>query len=191
MLQKFWCNFKEFLWFLLLALISVHCTNFWMLHLFLIVACNIFTYVIYLHTLHFFVQVSIHRTKLKTANSDDQTFKNILIREHVWKFLLHGKLWLYIMAVVSANYHQFFIVYKKSSVKVRVLCQEGGSGVGGSSSLIGQKSKMVDGKQSSDWTIIQDGNLACDWTEFKMADGKAVIWLDNNSRWWMEQDQAE
>ena len=29
----------------------------------------------------------------------------------------------------------------------------------GSSSLIGQKCKMADGKQSSDWTIIQDGNL--------------------------------
>ena len=27
--------------------------------------------------------------------------------------------------------------------------------------------------------------------EFKMANGKAVIWLDNNSRWWMEQSQAE
>ena len=41
---------------------------------------------------------------------------------------------------------------------------------GGSSSLIGQKCKMVDGKQSSDWTIIQDGNLACDWT--RIQDGK-------------------
>ena len=28
---------------------------------------------------------------------------------------------------------------------------------GGSSSLIGQKFKMADGKLSSDWTIIQDG----------------------------------
>ena len=34
--------------------------------------------------------------------------------------------------------------------------------LGGSSSLIGQKCKMADGKQSSDWTIIQDGNSACD-----------------------------
>ena len=33
---------------------------------------------------------------------------------------------------------------------------------GGSASLIGQKFKMADGKQSSDWTIIQDGNSACD-----------------------------
>ena len=49
-----------------------------------------------------------------------------------------------------------------SSVKVRVLCQ---GGRGGSSSLIGQKCKMVDGKQSSDWRIIQDGNSACDWTD--------------------------
>ena len=36
-------------------------------------------------------------------------------------------------------------------------------GVGGKSSLIGQKCKMADGKQPSDWTIIQDGNSACDW----------------------------
>ena len=47
-----------------------------------------------------------------------------------------------------------------SSVKVRVLCH--GGVWEGSSSLIGQKFKMVDGKQSSDWTIIQDGNSACD-----------------------------
>ena len=46
---------------------------------------------------------------------------------------------------------------------------EGGCG-GDSSSLIGQKFKMVDGKQSSDWTIIQDGNLACDWT--RIQDGR-------------------
>ena len=48
-----------------------------------------------------------------------------------------------------------------SSVKVRVLCHEWGVW-GGSLSLIGQKCKMADGKQSSDWTIIQDGNSACD-----------------------------
>ena len=45
---------------------------------------------------------------------------------------------------------------------------------------------MADGKQPSDWTIIQDGSSACDWTriqdgewksshligqKFKMADG--------------------
>ena len=38
------------------------------------------------------------------------------------------------------------------------------------SSLIGQKCKMADEKQSSDWTIIQDGNMACDWT--RIQDGK-------------------
>ena len=43
----------------------------------------------------------------------------------------------------------------------------GGGGVGGSSSLIGQKCKMAGGKQSSDWTIIQDGNSACDWTRIQ------------------------
>ena len=41
---------------------------------------------------------------------------------------------------------------------------------GGSLSLIGQKFKMADEKQSSDWTIIQDGNLACDWT--RIQDGR-------------------
>ena len=41
---------------------------------------------------------------------------------------------------------------------------------GGSASLIGQKFKMVDGKQSSDWTIIQDGNSTCDWT--RIQDGR-------------------
>ena len=35
------------------------------------------------------------------------------------------------------------------------------------------------GQITSDWTIIQDGR----W--------KAAIWLNNISRWWMEQDQAE
>ena len=47
---------------------------------------------------------------------------------------------------------------------------------GGSSSLIGQKCKMADGKQSSDWTIIQDGGWNrtelnkmkfSDWPKFK------------------------
>ena len=41
---------------------------------------------------------------------------------------------------------------------------------GVSSSLIGQKCKMADRRQPSDWTIIQDGNLACDWT--RIQDGK-------------------
>ena len=54
---------------------------------------------------------------------------------------------------------------KMSSVEVRVLCQ-GGAG-GGKSSLIGQKCKMADGKQPSDWTIIQDGKSACDWTRIQ------------------------
>ena len=44
-----------------------------------------------------------------------------------------------------------------SSVEVRVLCQ-GGVWVGVSSSLIGQKCKMADGKQPSDllplWSLI-------------------------------------
>ena len=48
---------------------------------------------------------------------------------------------------------------------------------GGKSPLIGQECKMV-----AQPVIGQ---------EFKMADGKAAIWLDNNSRWQMEQDQAE
>ena len=38
------------------------------------------------------------------------------------------------------------------------------------SPLIGQKFKMANGKQSSDWTIIQDGRWACDWT--KIQDGR-------------------
>ena len=47
---------------------------------------------------------------------------------------------------------------------------------GGSSSLIGQKCKMVDGKQSFDWTNIQDGGWNrtglnkmkfSDWPKFK------------------------
>ena len=62
----------------------------------------------------------------------------------------------------SSEFH--FCLVSTSSVKVRVLCQGGG---GGSSSLIGQKCKMVDGKQSSDWTIIQDDNSACDWTRIQ------------------------
>ena len=49
----------------------------------------------------------------------------------------------------------------------------GHGGVGGSSSLIGQKCKMVDGKQSSDWTIIQDGNSACDWTRIQYGGWKS------------------
>ena len=32
------------------------------------------------------------------------------------------------------------------------------------SPLIGQKFKMANGKQPSDWTIIQNGGWACDWT---------------------------
>ena len=47
------------------------------------------------------------------------------------------------------------------SVEVRVLCQ-GGMGGLVKSPLIGQECKMVDGKQPSDWTIIQDGSSACD-----------------------------
>ena len=40
----------------------------------------------------------------------------------------------------------------------------------GKSPLIGQEFKMADGKQPSDWTIIQDGGSACDWT--RIQDGR-------------------
>ena len=69
---------------------------------------------------------------------------------------------LFIMCCQEINLVIMRARVRVSSVKVRVLCQEGVC-VGGSSSLIGQKCKMADGKQSSDWTIIQDGNSACDW----------------------------
>ena len=49
--------------------------------------------------------------------------------------------------------------------------QRGGVG-GGKLSLIGQKCKMADGKQPSDWTIIQDGNLACGWTRIQDGEWK-------------------
>ena len=73
--------------------------------------------------------------------------------------------------------------YDDSSVELRVLCQGGAGGhvhaqsditsawsghIGKQkkklSSLIGQEFKMANGKQPSDWTIIQDGRWACDWT---------------------------
>ena len=78
-----------------------------------------------------------------------------------------------------------------SSLEVRVLCQGGGQGAGGHahaqsdvtsaqsghirtqkkflSPLIGKEFKMANGKQPSDWTIIQDGRWACDWTRMKAA----------------------
>ena len=84
-----------------------------------------------------------------------------------------------IITIIRTNYD--------SSVKVRVLCNEGGAAhlwlvknprwQIESSLLIGQLFKMA--------TRPVIGQ------EFKMVDGKAVIWLDNNSRWWMEQDRAE
>ena len=58
---------------------------------------------------------------------------------------------------------------------MRVLCPGGGD-EGSSLSLIGQKCKMADGKQYSDWTIIQDGGWNrtglnkmkfSDWPKFK------------------------
>ena len=58
---------------------------------------------------------------------------------------------------------------RSSSVKLRVLCQEGGCG-GGQLISDWSKYKMADGKQSSYWTIIQDGNSACDWT--RIQDGR-------------------
>ena len=39
--------------------------------------------------------------------------------------------------------------------------------------LIGQKFKMANGKQSSDWTIIQNGGWACDWTRSQDDGGKS------------------
>ena len=90
--------------------------------------------------------------------------------------------------VIRTNYH--------SSVKVRVLLPWGGGcrGEGGKhmlslmsllpgwdtsghkkilSPLIGQKFKMANGKQSSDWTIIQNGGWACDWTRSQDGRGKS------------------
>ena len=58
-----------------------------------------------------------------------------------------------------------------SSVEVRVLCHRGGRE--GKLSLIGQKCKMADGKQPSDWTIIQDSNSACDWTRIQDGEWKS------------------
>ena len=40
------------------------------------------------------------------------------------------------------------------------------------SPLIGQKFKMANEKQSSDWTIIQNGGWACDWTRSHDGRGK-------------------
>ena len=37
---------------------------------------------------------------------------------------------------------------------------------------IRQKFKMANGKQSSDWTIIQNGGWACDWTRSQDGRGK-------------------
>ena len=54
-----------------------------------------------------------------------------------------------------------------SSGEVSVLRHEGGYGGGGNPPLIGQEFKMVDRKQPSNWTIIQDGRLACDWTRIQ------------------------
>ena len=48
--------------------------------------------------------------------------------------------------------------------------QEGSGGV--SLSLIGPKCKMADGKQPSDWTIIQDCNSTCDWTSIQDGEWK-------------------
>ena len=86
----------------------------------------------------------------------------------------YGKLQCYfnkspnIIPIIRTNYD--------SSVEVRVLCKGGLRGEGLSSSLIGQKCKMADGKQPSDWTIIQDGRWNrtrlnkmkfSDWQKFK------------------------
>ena len=73
---------------------------------------------------------------------------------------------------------EFITIYNPktydSSVEVRVLCNGGCTGRwGGSSSLIGQKFKMADGKQSSYWTKIQDGNSACDWTRIQDGEWKS------------------
>ena len=68
----------------------------------------------------------------------------------------------------------FFLTscWEISSGEVRVLCH---GGTGGKSPLIGQEFKMADGKQPSDWTIIQDGGSPVIGQEFKMVDRKAAI----------------
>ena len=49
-----------------------------------------------------------------------------------------------------------------------MFCVMRGDGLnGGKSPLIGQEFKMADGKQPSDWTIIQDGGWACNWTRIQ------------------------
>ena len=58
----------------------------------------------------------------------------------------------------------------------------GGYGGGRSSSLIGQKCKLADGKQSSDWTIIQDGNSACDLTRIQDSEWKSSHLIGQISR---------
>ena len=57
---------------------------------------------------------------------------------------------------------------------MRVLCKEGGAGMwGGQLMSDWSKCKMADGKQPSDWKIIQDGNSACDWTRIQDAEWKS------------------
>ena len=60
----------------------------------------------------------------------------------------------------------------------------GGGVWGGSLSLIGQKFTMVDGKQSSDWTIIQDDNSVCDWTRIQDGEWKIQILFDVGQLLW-------
>ena len=57
-----------------------------------------------------------------------------------------------------------------------ILRQEGeGVWGGGKLSLIGQEFKRADGKQPSDWTIIQDGRWTCDWPRIQDGRWKAAI----------------
>ena len=58
-----------------------------------------------------------------------------------------------------------------SSGEVSILPQEGRVW-GGKSPLIGQEFKMVDGKQPSDWTIIQDGR----WNRTRLNKMKFSDW---------------
>ena len=77
------------------------------------------------------------------------------------------------LSSTPTTHHMYIVHLWRSSVELRVLCQGGGVWGGLSSSLIGQKCKMVDGKQPSDWTIIQDGNSACDWTRIQDGEWKS------------------
>ena len=99
--------------------------------------------------------ISLMSSELSTSDFCQKTLTLCNRDKAIISIIWHKPTTFILLCQTPLEHGGGFVTMTNSSVKVRVLCQEGG---------------VWGGQLVSDWSIIQDGNSACDWT--RIQDGK-------------------